>query len=62
MQSLWCWRIVNQFYFQGMRLMKFVSGKFDHGRIGAKQSIRAHCIKLIIEAQIVILFSYGLLE
>ena len=45
-----------------MRLIQFVAGEFDHGWVGAKKSIGADGIKLVIKAQIVILFSYGLLK
>ena len=62
MQSLWRWRVVNKLDFERVRLSQFVSGKLGHRRIGAKQSIGADGIKLVIKAEIVILFSYGLLK
>ena len=45
-----------------MRLIQLVTGELDHGWVGAKKTIGSDCIKLVIKAQIVILFSYGLLK
>ena len=60
MKSLRSRWVIYHFHFQRMCLSQFKSGKFHHWWGGTENAVWSNRIKFIIEAQIIILFSFSL--
>lgn len=56
-QSLWGWRVINQFDFESVGLAEFKACKFNSGGVRSKKTIRSNGIKFVGHTQMVFLLS-----
>lgn len=56
-QSLWSWRVINQFDFESVGLAEFKACKFNSGGVRSKKTIRSNGIKFVGHTQMVFLLS-----